>query len=570
MANYKRSYGYYEIPAYAPSVVTPVTTLTQHFYHPRPMIPGSALAFPVNIQGQPLLFQSPYYTPFHYSPLINNGPIPFQKATFPYHESVIHSTTSEPARVDDQDGPSPAKKPMPVIITKDENSSPTDCPITSHINMTGSLASNTTTSGGHFNFSDAPMVLINQPKVEVTDQNSQEHTPCLAMTSSHTRQMNVVMSPSSSPLTQSKMHSPTSNEFVSPSTSTSSEPNEQNSDNQPTVCVICGDKATGNHYGVTSCEGCKGFFKRTVQNKKVYTCRNLSKDCPIDKRHRNRCQFCRYQKCLNAGMLKEAVREDRTPGGKHKNANLLKIKLPSLEDSPSRIQSSHWSSPLIEKFLLIRNMAIPPLNKNSVSDDVKIQTINYVVQLADWQVEEVLGWFEKLEFLANINLEDRKVLVLNSIMEILAFGLARRSMDINGSLLLGEGVLLDMETATIAGIEEITQRILQLSSKLKELRLVEEEYVCLTIIVLLNPDIRGLNNQELIEKLQDQVHTSMQEFITHRYPGQPNRFGNVLLRLPELRSISTKITERLFLLSVTLGNDLGINKRLNDLLYISK
>lgn len=71
------------------------------------------------------------------------------------------------------------------------------------------------------------------------------------------------------------------------------------------TCGICGDKATGHHYGVSSCEGCKGFFKRSVQNKKVYTCRNLTKDCPMDKRHRNRCQYCRFQKCLNAGMIKE-------------------------------------------------------------------------------------------------------------------------------------------------------------------------------------------------------------------------------------------------------------------------
>ena len=71
------------------------------------------------------------------------------------------------------------------------------------------------------------------------------------------------------------------------------------------ICVICSDKATGHHYGVTSCEGCKGFFKRSVQNKKVYSCRNLTQDCPVDKRHRNRCQFCRLQKCLKAGMIKE-------------------------------------------------------------------------------------------------------------------------------------------------------------------------------------------------------------------------------------------------------------------------
>merc|ERR1719445_1283207 len=38
------------------------------------------------------------------------------------------------------------------------------------------------------------------------------------------------------------------------------------------LCPVCGDKVSGYHYGLLTCESCKGFFKRTVQNKKVYTC----------------------------------------------------------------------------------------------------------------------------------------------------------------------------------------------------------------------------------------------------------------------------------------------------------
>ena len=36
-------------------------------------------------------------------------------------------------------------------------------------------------------------------------------------------------------------------------------------DEEPLICNICEDKATGLHYGIITCEGCKGFFKRTVQ-----------------------------------------------------------------------------------------------------------------------------------------------------------------------------------------------------------------------------------------------------------------------------------------------------------------
>ncbi|KAI6175425.1 hypothetical protein M3Y97_00687300 [Aphelenchoides bicaudatus] len=78
------------------------------------------------------------------------------------------------------------------------------------------------------------------------------------------------------------------------------------------LCVVCGDKASGRHYGAVSCEGCKGFFKRSIRRKLGYVCRS-NKDCPVTKFHRNRCQFCRLRKCLASGMKQESVQAERRP-----------------------------------------------------------------------------------------------------------------------------------------------------------------------------------------------------------------------------------------------------------------
>ncbi|XP_009978241.1 PREDICTED: peroxisome proliferator-activated receptor alpha, partial [Tauraco erythrolophus] len=76
-------------------------------------------------------------------------------------------------------------------------------------------------------------------------------------------------------------------------------------------CRICGDKASGYHYGVHACEGCKGFFRRTIRLKLIYD--KCDRNCKIQKKNRNKCQYCRFQKCLSVGMSHNAIRFGRMP-----------------------------------------------------------------------------------------------------------------------------------------------------------------------------------------------------------------------------------------------------------------
>uniref|UniRef100_A0A915ICZ9 Nuclear receptor domain-containing protein n=1 Tax=Romanomermis culicivorax TaxID=13658 RepID=A0A915ICZ9_ROMCU len=77
-------------------------------------------------------------------------------------------------------------------------------------------------------------------------------------------------------------------------------------------CKVCGDKASGYHYGVTSCEGCKGFFRRSIQKQIEYRCLRDGK-CMVYRLNRNRCQYCRFKKCLAVGMSRDSVRYGRVP-----------------------------------------------------------------------------------------------------------------------------------------------------------------------------------------------------------------------------------------------------------------
>ncbi|KAE8622854.1 hypothetical protein XENTR_v10005414 [Xenopus tropicalis] len=72
------------------------------------------------------------------------------------------------------------------------------------------------------------------------------------------------------------------------------------------LCVVCGDKASGYHYNALTCEGCKGFFRRSITKNAVYRCKNGG-HCEMDMYMRRKCQECRLKKCKAVGMLAECL-----------------------------------------------------------------------------------------------------------------------------------------------------------------------------------------------------------------------------------------------------------------------
>lgn len=113
-----------------------------------------------------------------------------------------------------------------------------------------------------------------------------------------------------------------------------------------TLCIVCGDVATGNHYSIPSCNGCKTFFRRAIVNNRNFTCMGKG-NCIIDKGVRCACRACRLKKCLQMGMDPGAIQSERDRIGYTKRKRKDKqeqpgnsVSHPSGSSSPMEVEKS--------------------------------------------------------------------------------------------------------------------------------------------------------------------------------------------------------------------------------------
>jgi len=334
------------------------------------------------------------------------------------------------------------------------------------------------------------------------------------------------------------------------------------------LCGVCGDNAVCQHYGVRTCEGCKGFFKRTVQKGSKYVCL-ADRNCPVDKRRRNRCQFCRFQKCLSVGMVKEVVRTDSLKGrrgrlpSKPKCAMEAGVIAAPVSLMTALVRAHVDTSPDVTNLDYswygdCESGASGNLSPVPVGSDGQMERVERVRQLfalLSSCFDVIRVWAEKIPGFCDLCKEDQDLLFQSASLELLVIRLAYRSCrtaeeESGGGLVLDNGVVLDAAQCR-RSFGAWHAAIVDFAQSLHSMNVDLHAFACLAALTLVT-ERHGLREPQRVEQLQMKIISSLRDHVTYNAEAQrkPHYFSRLLSKLPELRSLSIQGLQRIFYLKV--------------------
>ncbi|KAG7303925.1 hypothetical protein JYU34_010839 [Plutella xylostella] len=305
--------------------------------------------------------------------------------------------------------------------------------------------------------------------------------------------------------------------------------------------------------------------------------------CPVTVATRKKCPACRFDKCLGCGMKLEAIREDRTRGGRStyqcsyslsgaaSTGSLLSAHAPptlrhasslTSVNGPGSYNSRGESSnsrntpeipPLLQEIMDVEHLwqynesevrrpstGSPSANPLLAASGITAQNsspdfLADLCNIADHRLYKIVKWCKSLPLFKNISIDDQICLLINSWCELLVLSCCYRGVSTPGEVRVGAGRGLTLQQAAKLGLTPCIERMLSFTDHLRRLRVDRYEYVALKVIVLLTSDASDLREAEKVRASQEKALAALQAYTAAHSPATPAKFGELLLRIPELQ-----------------------------------
>uniref|UniRef100_H0WTB6 Nuclear receptor subfamily 1 group I member 2 n=1 Tax=Otolemur garnettii TaxID=30611 RepID=H0WTB6_OTOGA len=374
------------------------------------------------------------------------------------------------------------------------------------------------------------------------------------------------------------------------------------------ICRVCGDKATGYHFNVMTCEGCKGFFRRTVKRNARLRCPFRKGACEITLKTRRQCQACRLRKCLESGMKKVRSNSDNVRRGLVQHAATQrdagqsdpKLWVPLSLTSSLGMQAKSLSCSQLRKtfdttFSHFKNFRLPEVLSSGheipqslqalsgeeaakwhqIKDDlcpVKLSLqlrgedgsiwnykppadsggkeifslLPHMADMSTYMFKGIINFAKVISYFRDLPIEDQISLLKGATFELCQLRFNTVFNAETGTWECGR-LSYCLEDAAGGFQQLLLEPMLKFHYMLKKLQLCEEEYVLMQAISLFSPDRPGVVQRRVVDQLQEQFAITLKAYIECCRPQPAHRFLflKIMAMLTELRSINAQHTQRL-------------------------
>jgi len=362
---------------------------------------------------------------------------------------------------------------------------------------------------------------------------------------------------------------------------------QQDDDDSWKICGVCNDKATGYHFNAMTCEGCKGFFRRSIKNAKKFVCLN-NNECTIDKEQRKHCQACRLRLCFKIGMKRECIMTEKEIEEKRQLVMANRQKRAYRKWAPTKypeggreelkdLTKSFCESNVLPDGKVIRNGSIvkvdsslaalsftgydeelydlitktmgsnfsdrgkPPKQQDGEEGDVCESHVTHFTDIMDFSIKQILKFCKTLKDLFDDLVLEDKVALLKSGCSELMFIKANYSYDKDRDrLTLGEDVSYTRESFIKGGMSpQYADRYLKFHRDLAMMKPDDEEMTLLSIISLFSADrCSNLKQRDLVLERCEYMATLLQSYCENKEGKQSSRLANLMQFLVRLRNLN--------------------------------